>query len=198
MVSLRMPGSCAPTSLANKLNELVGALKSADKIANGRRVHDYLLPVLRIGSAEATVRARPFKTEPTESPIAYFERATMAVNNGEFRDASSIDNDLIGRIEKLSRGANEQFDHGELSFSGTNIIRIDDYLQRQANDALRTSKHEPVARVQSFRGEVFGTFDGVLQEIDSRGTMLRGKLVLVPNAVEIDCVMNKHTRPRRA
>ena len=40
-----------------------------------------------------------------------------------------------------------------------------------------------------------GEFEGVLKEIDSRGTMLRGKLVLTPSDTEIDCVMNKDRVP---
>lgn len=46
-----------------------------------------------------------------------------------------------------------------------------------------------------YRGIAFGTFDGVLKEINARGTMLRGVLVLTPSGVEIDCVINKDRVP---
>lgn len=46
-----------------------------------------------------------------------------------------------------------------------------------------------------YRGVASGGFDGFLKEIDARGTMLRGKLVLSAGGVEIDCVMNKERVP---
>ena len=105
------------------------------------------------------------------------------------------DRELVERIEKLSRGANERFAHAEISFADRTVIRIDDYLQRQAAYAMREPKDDPAGQLESYRGPSLGTFDGVLKEIDSRGTMLRAKLVLVPSATEIDCVMNKDRVP---
>ena len=177
-----------------KLRELINALKAADKLANGRRAHDYLLPNLRDGSIEATVRERSRRRRNPQSPISYFERVTTAVYNGDQREVQSPDRAIIEKIEKLSRGANEEFAHAELSFAD-NTVRIDDYLQRQAESAMSEPENESVGMLQPYRGLAFGTFDGVLKEIDSRGTMLRGKLVLDPSASEIDCVMNKDRVP---
>ena len=178
-----------------KLRDLIGALKTADKLANGRRAYDYLLPHLDSGSAIATVRARARRRDPSQSPISYLERAATAVYDGDLRDVQSVNREMVGRIEKLSRGANVRFAHAEISFSGNTVIRIDDYFQRQAKDAMRAPNDESIGQLQSYRGAAFGTFDGVLKEIDSRGTMLRGKLVLIPSTTEIDCVMNKDRVP---
>ena len=178
-----------------KLRELIAALKTADKLTNGKHTCDYLLPDLHNGSAVVTVRERARTRTPTESPISYFERTATAVYNGEVRDVASFAPEMVARIEKLSRGSNERFAHAEISFSGSTVIRIDDYLQRQAEDALRRPNDVHVGQMQSYRGTAFGTFDGVLKEIDSRGTMLRGKLVLAPSTTEIDCVMNKDRVP---
>jgi hypothetical protein len=46
-----------------------------------------------------------------------------------------------------------------------------------------------------YRGIATCGFDGFLKEIDARGTMLRGKLVLSAGGAEIDCVMNKERVP---
>ena len=173
------------------LRDLIGALRIADKLANGREAHDYLLPQLHDGSAVATVRERARRHDHSQSPISYFERVATAVYNGGLRNLPPVDPELVRRLAKLSRWANERFAHAELSFSDDTVIRIDDYLQRQTEDAMTGLVEQP----QSYKGTAFGTFDGVLKEIDSRGTMLRGKLILVPSATEIDCVMNKDRVP---
>ena len=174
-----------------KLRDLLTALRTADRLANGRSVHDYLLPPLHDGSVIARVRERATRQKPSVSPTSYLEDAATAVYNGDF--APSLNAEIVEKIEKLSRGANKRFSHAEINFGGNTVIRIDDYLQRQAEDAMRAPQDESLQ--QSYRGPVLGTFNGVLKEIDSRGTMLRGKLVLVPSATEIDCVMNKDRVP---
>lgn len=177
------------------LRDLIGSLKLADKLANGRDAHEYLLPQLRNGSAVATIRERARRRQPSQSPISYFESVATAVYNGDLRDRPSLDAQIVGRIAKLSRGANERFAHAEISFTDNTVIRIDEYLHRQVKDAISILTNAPVEQHQSYKGIAFGTFDGMLKEIDSRGTVLRGKLVLVPSTTEIDCVMNKDRVP---
>ena len=178
-----------------KLRELIDALKTADRLANGRLAHDYLLPDLHRGSAVATVRARARRRDSSQSPISYFERATTSIYDGDLRNETFVDRKIVEKIEKLSKGANDRFGHAEIDFPGSSVIRIDDYFQRQAEEARLAANDASVGQLQSYKGAAFGTFDGVLKEIDSRGTMLRGKLVLVPSATEIDCVMNKDRVP---
>ena len=182
-------------AFVQKLRDLLGALRAADKLANGRYVHDYLLPKLHDGSAVATVRERPRKRGASQSSIVCFERIAVAVYNGDHREIRSLDPDIVRKIEKLSRGASERFSHAEICFADDKVIRIDDYLQHRAEDALLAPADATIGEPQSYRGGAFGAFEGVLKEIDSRGTMLRGKLVLVPSATEIDCVMNKDRVP---
>ena len=117
---------------AQKLNQLVSALKTADKLANGKSAHDYMLPNLQYGSAIATVRERSRKRERSQSSIAYFEHAAVAVYNGDRRSVSTLD-----PIERLSRGVSKRFAHAEIRFADDNVIRIDDYLQHQAEDVFR-------------------------------------------------------------
>lgn len=179
-----------------KLKALLDALKTSDTLANGRGAHDYLLPSLSVGSAVVTVRARARKRKSAQSPISYFQRAATAVYDGNSQAISSLDPKIFKKIEKLTEGANEKFAHGEISFSDDNVVRIDDYLQRQAADALNAPHLILVDRHPTmYKGAAFATFDGMLKEIDSRGTMLRGKLVLEPGTTEIDCVMNKTRVP---
>ena len=99
------------------------------------------------------------------------------------------------RVGELSAGALATFSHAELVFSDNNIIRIDDFLADQteaANQILLAGNERLPDRY--YRGLAIGRFDGDLQEIDNRGLMLRGKLIVSPG-VEIDCVMNKERIP---
>ena len=178
-----------------KLRDFLSALKAADKLANGRLIHDYMLPNLCNGSAVATVRERPRKRGVSQSSIAFFERVATAVYNGDRHEVGALEPEIVRKIEKLSQGVSERFSHAEVSFSDEKVIRIDDYLQHQAEDALLAPINAPSEKQQSYRGAAFGAFEGVLKEIDSRGTMLRGKLVLEPSSTEIDCVMNKDRVP---
>ena len=178
-----------------KLRDLLSAFKAADKLANGKSTHDYMLSKLYDGSAVATVRERPRKRGVSQSSIACFERVATAVYNGDRHEVGALDPAIVRKIEKLSQGASERFSHAEISFADDKVIRIDDYLQHQAEDALLVPINAPVDEPQAYKGAAFGAFEGVLKEIDSRGTMLRGKLVLEPSSTEIDCVMNKDRVP---
>lgn len=179
-----------------KLGQLISALRATDKIANGGHAHDFMLQDLRQGSAEVTVRARPRHTrQPLHSPISCFEDASMAVYNGDRGSVSRLSRVIVQKIHTLSTGANKKFAHAELSFPDETVLRIDDYLLHRAEDVVADPHGDQLDQLQSYRGSAFNTFDGILKEIDSRGVMLRGKLVLVPSASEIDCVMNKDRVP---
>ena len=119
----------------------------------------------------------------------------MAVYNGDRGSVSRLNHIMVQKIHTLSKGASTKFAHAELSFPGETVLRIDDYLQDRAEDVIADPLGEIIGQPQSYRGSAFSTFDGVLKEIDSRGIMLRGKLVLEPSASEIDCVMNKDRVP---
>lgn len=49
----------------------------------------------------------------------------------------------------------------------------------------------PVAeKSRYFEGVAFETMDGVVKEIDARGTLVRGKLILTVGGKELDCVFH--------
>jgi hypothetical protein len=177
-----------------KLRALVSALQTADEFANGRREHDYLIPKLETGSASVTVRERRRRVSRPRSPIAVLERAATAIYNGE-GNADQLPLTLIDRVQKLGDGVAKRFSHAELAFSGNNVIRIDDFLLRQAQVAIEAITLPELQLPTYYRGLAVGTFDGLLKEIDARGTVLRGKLILSAGGLEIDCVMNKERVP---
>lgn len=179
---------------ARKLLTLISGLRDADKFANGKLSYGYVITELKIGSASVAVRQRQrSRRRPLYSAIDVYEQVAGAIYNGD-RSVGQYSGKLVQRVGQLSAGAMETFSHAELVFPDDNVIRIDDFLSRQA-DAAGVLIAEPEGhRDQFYRGRAIGSFDGELQEIDNRGMILRGKLILSPG-VEIDCVMNKERVP---
>jgi len=182
---------------AQKFRQLLAALGIADKLANGKPGFDYVITELRIGSASVTVREKQRRRErPSFSSIRYFEDTASAVYNGD-RTLERLPPGLVRSVQKLSNGVEKKFSHAEIAFAD-NVIRIEDFLQHQAEVAYELATLPELKRSNQFyRGIANGSFDGILKEIDARGTMLRGKLVLSAGGLEIDCVMNKE-RVRQA
>jgi hypothetical protein len=179
-----------------KLRGLLQALQAADKTANGRNSFDYVITRLETHSASVTIREKQRRRgHPQHSSIDYFERTATAIYNGD-RNLVRLPPVLVRNIQKLSDGVAKNFSQPEIVFADENVIRIDDFLQRQAEVAYEVAMLPEAKHADRFyRGIATGAFDGLLKEIDARGTMLRGKLVLSAGGAEIDCVMNKDRVP---
>ncbi len=179
-----------------KLRLLLSGLAAADKFANGKASFVFMIGGLSDGSARATIRQKQ-KTpnRPMHSSIATYEAAANAIYNGD-RSVERLPPILIRNVQRLGMGVAKKFSHAELAFPDDNVIRIDDFLLRQSEIAYEALGNAPDrGRDNYYRGLATGTFDGVLKEIDARGTMLRGKLILTAGGIEIDCVMNKDRVP---
>jgi hypothetical protein len=181
---------------ALKLRTLIAGLRDADRFANGKVGYIYMIAALATGSASVTIRQKQrFNKRPVYSGIATYEEAASAIYNGD-RTVAHYPERLVRRVGQLSSGALQTFSHAELVFADDNIIRIDDFLERQSQAAHQALIPGPEAPSdQYYRGRAIGSFDGELKEIDNRGLILRGKLILSAGAVEIDCVMNKERVP---
>ena len=180
---------------ARKLLTLIAGLREADRFANGKSTHSYMIAALSTGSASVTVRQKQrSRSRPLHSGIAVYEEVASAIYNGD-RGVGRFSDKLIQRVGQLSAGALQTFSHAELAFADDNVIRVDDFLARQSELANQTLLAGPEGiHDQYYRGRAVGSFDGELQEIDNRGLILRGKLILTAG-VEIDCVLNKDRVP---
>jgi hypothetical protein len=182
---------------AIKLRTLILGLREADKFTNGKITFVYMISSLGTGnSATATIRQKQRFHRSGHSAIDTYENVASAIYNGEHRVAQYPER-LISQIKKLGDGALRTFSHGEIEFADNSVIRIDDFLLRQsevAHDLVAVSDAKVVGE-RYYRGIAMGSFDGELKEIDSRGTMLRGSLLLSAGSAEIDCVMNKDRVP---
>jgi hypothetical protein len=186
---------------------LLDALGSADKTLNKTAAHDYVIVNLEVGSAKAklretrrigkrprtAVRAELLGQKP-DSPLTYFRQALTSIYNGD-SDTRKLPPRLLKDVAELAKDSGQSFAHGEVEFDHENIVRIDDYLSRQAQRAIvRLTGDE--GRPQYYRGVSYTSLDGVLKEVDARGLLVRGKLILTAGGKEIDCVFRQDDIPR--
>ena len=170
-----------------------GLLQSADREVNRNRFYHYVIVDLNVGhSATAKVRERiarmPKRHEPLSS-VRYVGEAVRRVYNGDSA-LNLIPLPMLYGVAALTKDAGSTFSHGELGFEDNNVIRIDDYLADQAQRAIRRIEEGDRPERRYFEGVAYETFDGVIKEIDARGTLVRGKLILTAGGKEIDCVFN--------
>ena len=178
---------------AQKLNAFLRGLKLADQFANGKRRHEFIIEDLEISSAQVRIREKQRAAErPLVSSVEQYESAAKAIYGSE-PSLSKFPRELLQTFRALSRGTNKTFQHGEIEFDGSNVIRIDDYLLSQSEKAtvLPDPHHGTKSGAAFFRGTSIGTFDGVLRVIDSRGELLRATLLTTAGDREIDCVVKK-------
>jgi hypothetical protein len=182
---------------ALKLRTLISGLREADRFVNGKPSFIYMIAGLSTAnSAAATIRQKQRSRRSGHSAITVYENVARAIYNGD-QSVIRYPERLISQIKKLGDGALRSFSHGEIAFADDHVIRVDDFLLRQseaAQEALAVPQTQ-LGREHYYRGIAIGSFDGELKEIDSRGTVLRGKLILSAGGAEIDCVMNKDRVP---
>jgi hypothetical protein len=180
-----------------KFGTLINGLRAADRYANGKLSFIYMLEgcAKESTSARFTLREKRRSSRSAISSIdTYSEVATSIYNGGQV--LGRFPPTLIRHVGNLCAGAERSFHHAEISFANDNAIRIDDFLIRQVLAAQRQfdQASEGVAP-QFFNGTSYGSFDGAIEELDARGTILRGKLIPTGGRAEIDCVMNMDRIP---
>lgn len=174
-----------------KLNFLMRGLHIADKSANGSEAHEYIIQEMRVSSALVQVREKPKGRKiGANSSIEAYSGALRAVYDGQAQ-ARKVPQGLVATFKGLSVGSDKKFQHAELDFDSSNLIRIDDYLLRQSEKALSSRGSEKMIGEKFFRGVAMGTFDGYLRVMDSRGQLLRATLVTTAGGKEIDCIVQK-------
>ena len=178
-----------------EVTSLIRALGQADRAQNKKPAFDYLITDLRSGSniiqVEERVIPKKRKRYPVVRPtsgINYLRRAMTAVYNGE-KEARELPDRLLNAVSNITKGVGTDFEHAEIKFDPENIVRIDDYLSRQVDRVLYAEKDWADYRPHHFAGTSFGSFDGVLKVIDSRGDLVRGKFILTTGRKPLDCLL---------
>lgn len=181
---------------AKKLNAFVQGLIAADKMANnGEQLHTFVVDDLIKSSAIAVVREKQRKQKrPRASAVQAWDRFARVVYNGEAA-ARELDTRFLRSVKALSAGTEKVFDHAEVGLGkkpeAAKILRIDDYFQGRSVEALKAVDADIPPPPKAYRGVATGSFDGTLQVMDSRGQVLRAKLLTTAGKNTIDCVVPK-------
>lgn len=182
---------------ARKLNAFIQGLVVADQMANGgKRLHTFVVEDLKKSSAIASIREKPStnRTLPKASAVRTWDRSARAIYNGE-ASAWSFDRRFVRSVRTLSAGTTKVFDHAEVSVGDTRndrVLRVDEFLQHQSVEILRSTAGDAAAEHAAvYKGVATGSFDGMLQVMDSRGQVLRAQLITTGGQVAIDCVVPK-------
>lgn len=180
-----------------KLRALLDSLKRVDRMEHdNKKRHQYIITDLQIGSALATIREKEtgHRKHPVVSSVGALSDLVSSVYDGDVVSASQLPKPLLDNLLKLTSGSAKAFSHAELTFPHGRIIRIDEFLADRVREAGAAANENTPAAPEYFHGTAFGTFEGVLQELDARGTLLRGKLIFTAG-VELDCVLNRDEIP---
>jgi hypothetical protein len=170
-----------------KFQSLLSALAEADKTVNEKRAFSYLVSHLAIGSAEFGIleQARPNQF-PGGSPVHALMDCADSIYRSSFNTARQY-NGIAHKLAAFSKGAELEFDRIDIGERDKQPIPIDAFFVSQI-EKFTAESAKPDKEPKFFRGQSHEAFDGVLGEMDFRGRMKRGILVLSGTTMEISCV----------
>lgn len=190
--ALAEQGEVDASVFARKLTILVRALQAADKAANnGALAHRFTIAKLHTSTPTAVLRERAIpRRDPgfvsANSGIGAFTECADAIQLGSPRALEF--GKTAGYISDLAKGSRNQFGYAEVWTDNDNIVRIDEFMAERAAAVLSPSSSDAASTKVWFKGAVFGTFDGILQVVDTRGSRPEIKLTLTAGGKQVDCV----------
>lgn len=94
----------------------------------------------------------------------------------------------------MCRGAGSEFSHIDLATDTGEQVRVDDFLYRQSERFLREIAAPPMIGASDillpYVGQARDAFDGEIKEVDLRGSIWHGRLVLSGFKRELDCTFH--------
>ena len=92
---------------------------------------------------------------------------------------------IVRKIGLLASGAEKTFGFAEIETSNKHVVRVDNFLKERVSTA---SDH---IKGKWFAGAVYGSFDGTLRFVDTRGQLPQIKLILSAGGKELDCTCSR-------
>lgn len=176
-------GRVSARLFATKLTQLVAALEAADEMANGDATHDYILANMHMSEPTALLREVPIKPERDgQSAIPVFNDAVDGIKVQDARVTRLAP--VVKKISRLTGGVDSRFGFAEVR-TENNVVRIDEFLRKRATIARKSVKG------LWYDGASLGSFDGILDYVDLRGSLPQIKLTLSAGSKEIDCVCSR-------
>ncbi len=183
-------GSVRADVFIEKMKALMESMRVADSHLNGRKSHHIIVTDLATASAHATLQERTSVKRAVLSASPFVGEALESVYRGDQR-IDRFPLSLIEALAPLTKDVDKRFSHAEVDFGQNKVIRVDDFLARQIDRALRRMEGEDASDEVAFQGTTLSTFDGIVMELDARGFLMRGKLVLTAGGKEIDCIFRR-------
>jgi hypothetical protein len=176
-------GRVLARTFATKLTQLVAALEAADTLANGDATHDYVLANMHMSEPTALLREIPIRSDKDgRSAIPVFNDAIDGIKVQDSRVVTLAP--VVEKVSRLTAGAESRFGFAEVRTDAV-VTRIDEFLRKRANAARKS------ARGVWYDGVSLGSFDGILDYVDLRGSLPQIKLTLSAGGKEIDCVCSR-------
>ena len=172
---------------ARQLAALIKALESADKAANGGVRHDYVITGLEQKSAQASLtQVVSSKKSRRESPVVLLPKIINAVRSSDTPTVIRFA-EAVSSLRKMTKGAGSAYSHADLQVGASQSMRIDEFFEKQLSDALKVVAAASTPQ-RFYTGIAYGSFDGLVKEVDLRGDTPRLKLILTAGNIEVDCV----------
>lgn len=174
------------TVLERMFSTFLKALKAADAELHGRKHRsEFFISNLAMGSNVIDIEEK-VKSQAGHA-VDLFKSVTQYVYRSEFNrvvDHQSLANSIIA----IGNSINE--DYPAIAAFADVDVPMDAFFARQT-ERLHKAMSASQAQSRYFVGSAVGSFDGTLGNIDYRGSIWRGHLVLSGGASQIECVFDK-------
>jgi hypothetical protein len=176
---------------AEKLAAFAAAAKAEDIRLNGKSAFGLMIKELKIGSADAYLDPKQLKKAVAVSdPIPDLAKIATSIQVG----GMSFSAESVKALKKLvttADGADKTHSHVEVDFGHGDVVRFDSFFRDRAVRAVEIASGDDMPPTKFFEGASVGQFDGTIKAIDSRGAIVKGKIVLTIDGSELDCVFRR-------
>lgn len=170
-------------------NTFFEALKTANSEINSEKSKsEFFIAHLKIGSNEVGIfEQRRSGTQSLSPAIDYFEQMLGSVYRSDFSSAVESPK-MAQRIINFGKAIKPEYP-GVVAFPRQSIP-LDEFFVEQTKRLAQAIGAPPIER-KYFAGSTIGAFDGTIGNIDYRGAVWRGHLVLPGGGAQIECVFDR-------
>lgn len=170
---------------ASQFNALLAALKAANAALSSKKSSEFLISHLHKGSNEVGVVEHPGASGLGLAPaIEFFKRCFSDVYHSEYARVHQYPK-MSAALIKIGRSVDDNYST-VAQFCDVEYP-VDAFFRKQSERLLPASR---VAR-KWFCGSAITSFDGKIGEIDYRGSIWTGHLLLSASDRQIQCIFDK-------
>ncbi len=176
-----------PSVINQKLTQLEKTLKKIDQWTNGYEGYDYPINKAKGNISEFIVEEipRPTLVLPEYSGIDLFLSFTYKICTGKSIAITSRERRISKLLEKLFQGVGDSFSRAEFEIVGkkNSGIFVRKPLPQQIKETLRSME----ILLPPLKGKIDESYDGILEQTNSKDDCPQVKLVLLNSYVDLIC-----------